>query len=147
MRRTCMVLTMLLLGCNSPTQSHLNSALEPAAGDRVRVLGTIVFGKESEITLLPQGRTVSVSISTFGPGCYRKGETEVSVQGLEAVVTPYNYAPPPGSPCTRDLRTFAHTATLPFQGSGTARIRVHGLSTATNPYGDPITIERSVRLE
>lgn len=143
MRVALPALAALLLGCAS--------SMEPdpeVIGDRVRVLGTIAGYHEDgpQITLVPQGRAVWVSITTFGPGCYRRGETEVEVQGLEAVVAPYNYAPLPGSPCTRDLRSFEHTATLRFEVSGTARILVRGLSTATHPYGDTITVERFVDL-
>lgn len=132
---------VFLFGCNLSTEPD-----PEVVGDRVRVLGTIDFGQGPQITLVPQNNSLSISITTYGPGCYRKGETHVEVNGLRAVLRPYNYSPLPRSPCTRDLRRFEHTATIHFGQSGTARVVVHGLSTATDPYGDPVTVERTAAL-
>lgn len=141
MKLAPLALCSLLFGCTLSMEPH-----PEVVGDRVRVLGTIDVGDGPQITLVRQNGSLSVSVMTFGPGCYRKGETEVEVDGLEAVVRPYNYSPLPGSPCTRDLRPFVHSATIRFGEGGTARVVVHGLSTANNPYGDPITVERTVAL-
>lgn len=115
----------------------------------VRVEGTLAGYNESDpqITLSQVGRDVLVKIITYGPGCYEKGETEAQVEGLNATVTPYDYAPQPGSSCTRDLVAFEHTTTLRFTTSGTATVVVHGLTAETDPYGEPVEFERSISLD
>lgn len=139
MKRTVLILVLTALGCSPGTTS------EP---ETVRVLGTIdgypVGGPH--ITLSQQGENVLVKIITYGPGCYEKGETEAEVEGLNATVTPYDYAPPPGSPCTRDLVAFEHTTRLHFTRSGTATVVVRGLTVETDPYGEPVAFERSISL-
>lgn len=132
------VAAAVLVSCSSGTEV-----------ERVRVPGTIAgyFGGDPQITINQQGRTVSIHVVTYGPGCYRKGETEVEVEWLEANVRPYDDSPVAGSLCTRDLVSFDHTATLEFDLSGTARIFVHGLTTESDPYGEPITIELTVPIQ
>lgn len=141
MRIVLLALSVLLVGCMPSTEPD-----PEVVGDWIRVLGTLDVGDGPQISLTSQNQSLSIAITTYGPSCYRKGETEVEVNGLRAVVKPYNYAPLPGSPCTRDLRAFEHTATIRFGQSGTARVVVHGLSTVTDPYGDPITVERTATL-
>lgn len=141
MRIVLLVLSVLLVGCYPSTEPD-----PEAFGDRVRIPGTLDFGDGPRISMTSRDQSLSVSIGTYGPSCYRKGETEVEVDGLRAVVKPYNYAPRPGSGCTRDIRLFEHTATIRFGQSGTARVVVHGLSTVTDPYGESITVERTVTL-
>lgn len=141
MRIGLLAVAVLLAGCNPSTEPD-----PELFGDRVRVPGTLDIGDGPRISLTSRGQSLSVSIGTYGPGCYRKGDTEVEADGLRAVVKPYNYAPPPGSGCTRDLRLFEHTATIHFGQSGSARVVVHGLSTVSDPYGDPIVVERTATL-
>lgn len=142
MRRVLIALPLLLLGCGVAT------APDPEIGDRTPALGTIEIGSDGpEITLMPLGnRTLRISITTYGAGCYRAGGTEADIDGLEAVVTPWDYVPPPESPCTRDLVSFEHTVNVRFRRSGTARVLVRGLSTAREPYGDTIVVERTAAV-
>lgn len=115
----------------------------------VRVEGTIAGYHESDpqITLSQVGLDVLVKITTYGSGCYEQGETEAHVEGLNATVTPYDYAPQPGSPCTRDLVAFEHTTTLRFTTTGTATVVIHGLTVETDPHGESVEFERSISLD
>lgn len=139
MKRIALILVLTALGCSAGTTS------EP---DRVRVLGTIdgYHDEGPDITLSQVGDDVLVKITTYGSGCYEKGETEAEVEGTNATVTPYDYAPPPGSPCTRDLVGFEHTTTLRFPSSGTATVVVRGLTVESDPNGEPVAFERSISL-
>lgn len=127
------------MGCSAGTTS------EP---DMTRVVGTIdgYFDDGPNITLSQVGDDVLVKIITYGPGCYEQGETEAEVQGLTATVTPYDYAPPPGSPCTRDFIGFEHTTTLRFTTRGTATVVVRGLTVEADAHGEPVAFERSISL-
>jgi hypothetical protein len=63
---------------------------------------------------------------------------------------PYDYTAPPGTPCTRQLVSFEHRATIEFDRSGTATIRVRGIDrrtkSAQNMSGTAIVVERQVVL-
>ena len=93
---------------------------------------------------------MQVTISTYGSGCHRIGETHVKVHGLEAVITPYDYTAPPGTPCTRQLVTMVHQARVAFNDSGMARIIVLGLDhrtvSAINMIGDTLRVERTLNI-
>lgn len=118
----------------------------------VRVLGAIAGYNSDDpridVTPIPNGALVT--ITTYGDGCHRVGETEVEVHGLEALITPYDYTAPAGAPCTRQLITMEHEASVTFAGSGTARIIVRGLDSSsrstTNMVGDTIIVERTLEL-
>lgn len=117
--------------------------------ERIRVPGIIAgfSAEDPHVRVDQQGRTVSIELVTYGSGCYRKGDSEVAVEGLQANVRPYDYAPPPGTPCTRDLVSFAHTAVVEFEGKGIAHIYIHGLTTEDDPQGEPITVELTVPIQ
>jgi len=124
-------------------------ATEPA---RVRELGVVAGYRDGDpqITLRTAGRTVYVSVLTYGGGCESKGETESVVRGLEAEIRPYDYTVVAGTVCTSELKVFAHEAALEFRQSGTARVRIYGIDnrgrTAQEPLGDTITVERTIVL-
>jgi hypothetical protein len=128
MRRQLLFLLPLRVACSSAT------ALESPS---VRVLGAIAGYH-------------SVRITTYGGGCHRAGEIEVEVQGLEAVITPYDYTAPPGSPCTRQLIMLEHEARVSFGQRGTARIIVVGIDhrqlSTTNTVGDTLRVERTLEI-
>ena len=141
MRWTGAGLLMLVVACST--------VAEP---DRVRVLGAIAGynNDDPRIEVVPGAdRSVTVRVTTYGDGCYTEGETEVLVQGASALVTPYDYTAPPGTACTRILRSFAHEAVVHFAaGTDTARVVVRGVdrrqASAANPNGDTIRVERVV---
>ena len=91
-----------------------------------------------------------ITITTYGDGCHRIGETNVEVHGLEAVITPYDHTAPPGTPCTRQLVTMNHEARVTFDDSGTARIIILGLDhrtlSASNMAGDTVRVERTLEI-
>lgn len=143
MRHWMFIGVVFLFGCPATTGT------EP---DRRRVLADIAGYYENDpfIEITPSEWSARVAVSTFGSSCNAKADTEVRVDGLTATIVPYNYAPPAGTPCPRDLRAFVHEVTVRFPRSGTARIRVRGRDarsrSATNLEGDTITVERSVRI-
>jgi hypothetical protein len=123
------------------------------SADRVRVLGAIKGYNQDDprIAVSASGRTVTVTVTTYGAGCHSRGKTEVSVAGLVAEIVPWDYTAPAGTPCTMQLLSFTHTATIPFASAGTATIRVRGIDAATrhagNMAGTEITVERTVQLQ
>lgn len=142
MRLIALTIVAFLLGCSSTT--------EP---DRVRVLGAIAGFNEGDpqIQIVPDDQTVTVRVTTYGNGCYSKGETEAVVEGLEATVTPWDstVAPRSGVACTEILLSFTHEAVLDFDEAGTARIAVRGMdrsSGSTGKRGEETTIERFVEV-
>lgn len=120
--------------------------------DRVRVLGAIkgYNSDDPRIEVSAAGRTVRVIVTSYGGGCHSRGDTEVSVSGLTADVTPYDFTAPAGTPCTLPLLSFRHEAEIRFDRGGTALIRVHGIDASTrnaqNMEGTRIVVERQVEL-
>jgi hypothetical protein len=135
------LLSIVLVSCSQTT-----------GPDRMRRLGTIAgFNSDDpRIVLQPDGRRVVVSVTTYGDGCYTAGETEVVVQGLEAVITPYDYIPAGDAACDRFLRVMVHQVTVAFESPGTARLRIHGIDGGTrrvgNMIGDTVVVEREIDL-
>lgn len=86
-----------------------------------------------------------VAATTLGGGCERAGETEVSVSGGLATVTPYDYTVRTAS-CTDILRFLPHTATLRFATPGRAVVRLQGrrVGPDTPRDGVPVTVEKQV---
>jgi hypothetical protein len=149
-------LIALLAGCaalaTAPDARSKSSASPGGSPDRVQVLGAIAGFNHDDprITVTQQDGAVTVRVTTYGGGCHSKGPTHVQVQGMEALVIPYDYTAPPGTPCTLILLGFVHEATLRFDGRGTGRVRVRGMDhstiSAANPRGDTITVERSIAV-
>lgn len=139
MRSITFAAVTLLLGCSSATQP-----------DETRVLGAIAGYNQDDprIEIVPGTASVTVRVTTYGNGCYGEGPTEVDVRGREAVILPYDYTAPPGTPCFDILNSFSHEAIVRFDGPGAARILVRGIdgstASARNPRGDTITVERVV---
>lgn len=129
-----------MLACSSSTAPE---------SQHQRVLGVIAGYSfaGTEPTIEVNGRWVTVTVYTFGNGCYSALDTEVRVVGLEAFVTPYDANP---GCFTRDLKAVPHQAVLHFSAPGTARINLRGIDRTTrnsqNMVGDTITIQRTVEL-
>ena len=85
-----------------------------------RVVGSLEYEPE-----IPDTVTASVPLTmtfkTSGGGCHRGGDTEVSVDGRLAVVTPYDFVTD-WDVCNLILKLFAHKATVVFDEPGTAVI-------------------------
>jgi hypothetical protein len=153
MTRLLLAAVLLAAGCNGAERF---SPADPAAGadgaGMVTVLGAIkgYNNDDPRIDVQVNGRTVEVTVSTYGGGCHRLGATETQVVGMSALVVPFDHTAPPGTPCTRQLVEMRHRATLGFASAGTARIRVRGIDASTrhggNMAGDTIEVERTVTL-
>lgn len=90
------------------------------------------------------GTKFDVSVITFASGCYRQGDTEASVTGSTASITPYDFFPveiKKGYACEQPLYRWSHTARVSFDRAGPAVIRVIG---RRYPGDAPITVERTV---
>ena len=89
------------------------------------------------------GTEFTVQVSTYGNGCYRKGETEVVVSGNVATVTPWDYVDPGAGACPDILLTFVHEATVAFPEAGSASVVIVG-----RPGGsmgeEPVVVTRGV---
>jgi hypothetical protein len=68
------------------------------------------------------GTGFTVQVTTYGNGCYRKGETEVAVSGNVATVTPWDYVDLGAGACPDILLTFVHEATVAFPEAGSASV-------------------------
>lgn len=97
-------------------------------GEEHRVVGFVDLTGDLE-PQIPETATASVPVPitlwTTGGGCHRGGDTEVSVEGRTAVVTPYDFVlAGPGVVCTLPLLLFAHRTTVVFNEPGTAYVVV-----------------------
>lgn len=91
------------------------------------------------------GADFQVNITSYGGGCERQGDTEVSIsqQARTAEVTPYDETNVAAEVCTQELKMFAHTATVRFEQPGTAVVRVHGVRLQDKA---PVTVTRTVQV-
>lgn len=89
------------------------------------------------------GEPVTVSVTSYGGGCVRKGYTEVvQGQGMTVSVRPYELHAGDGkSVCTDELALYRHQVTLRFDQPGTATLRIHG---TRMPGREPITLTHTV---
>jgi hypothetical protein len=103
--------------------------------DDGRVLGTIEhYGDPVHVTIpadVEKSQAFTIEVITYGGGCISQGNTEVQVDGLEAVVAPYDhdvsYQLPEDTVCTAELRLFTHRASIRFDRIGTASVSVYGM--------------------
>ena len=107
-------------------------------GDTELAPGVIKFHHDDiEITVPTEfeaGQPSTVSVATFGDGCVSMGETRVEVDGLSAVVAPWNLVPTPGADvvCTMILKRITHTVEIVFDQSGSATVTVRGWALPEN---------------
>lgn len=72
------------------------------------------------------GEPFTLIVRSYGSGsCTRADGERVERSGGATHVTPLDWEAPAGTPCTRDLRYFAHEVTLRFDEPGDARIVIH----------------------
>jgi hypothetical protein len=108
----------------------------------------LVDDQEARVVVPAQvnaGADFQVNITTYGGGCERQGETEVSVshQTRMANVTPYDETNVAAEVCTQELKMFSHTVTVRFDQPGTALVRVHGRRLQDKA---PVTVTRTVEV-
>lgn len=121
-----------------------------APAGEARVPGSLLgyVGDTALITLPARasvGTPVTIRASTFGDGCYRQGETEVSRNGLAAEIAPFDYRQEgAGVICTHQLREFPHQAVVTFDTPGQAVITIRGLE---QPGDRPVVLTRSIVVE
>jgi hypothetical protein len=121
--------------CTSPLDQH-----------EQRVVGVIDnAGLAIDALVAPDtvraGTSFAATVSTFGSSCIRPDGAEVVTASTRVDITPYDWAPPPGTPCPRDLRVFPRSVTLVFSVPGSAVVSLHGRG-ATGA----LTIEKSLTV-
>jgi hypothetical protein len=80
-------------------------------------------------------------VTTYGSSsCTRAADVEIELGEREARLVPYDFMPPPGTPCTRDLRGFPREVVLRFAAPGDAVVRVVGRTFR----GDTVSVRRTV---
>ena len=89
------------------------------------------------------GTEFTVQVTTYGNGCYRKGETEVAVSGSVATVTPWDYVDLGAGACPDLLLTFVHEATVQFSQAGSASVVIVGRSGGSMGE-EPVEVTREV---
>jgi hypothetical protein len=142
-RRT--VLVPLSLGaaaaCSLITVDEVRRERQPAV---IRFYSDPMFVQIPEV--VDRGTDFEVAVRSFGNGCVDQGDTEVSVAGGVGEVRPHDIFVthmPRNFACPDILRVHLHRATLRFDQSGAATIRVRGRS---QPGDTPLVIERTVQV-
>lgn len=138
LRRTSLAALALAAACSST-----------GANREVRELGSIDYYETAVEVTVPAtvhaGAPFTVRVVTWGGGCTRAGDTEATVSGAVADVSPYDLRiDGPGVACPDILRSLTHEATLRFDAPGTATVRVHG---RREPSGDRLTVTRTVTVQ
>ena len=97
------------------------------------------------------GAEFQITITTFGGGCERAGDTAVLLAEASAAVMVYDIttATQPDVACTAVLKRLPHTATLRFTQPGEALIRIWGrrVGPETPPDGVPVVLEHRVMVQ
>lgn len=91
------------------------------------------------------GDRFTVRVTTYGGGCTRKGDTQVSVSGSQVEVRPYDFHPRAGEDagCTRDIRMHLHEASVWLEQPGPATVIVHG---RRMPADETVTVTRTLTV-
>jgi hypothetical protein len=89
------------------------------------------------------GTGFTVQVSTYGNGCYRKGETEVVASGSVVTITPWDYVNLGAGGCPDLLLTFVHEATVAFPEAGAASVVIVGRSGGSMGE-EPVEVTRGV---
>jgi hypothetical protein len=122
---------LVLVGCSSLAEPNATT-----------VLGTITGFNQDDprIGVATAGRAVTITVTTYGNGCYSQGPTQSHTTGMTVSITPYDRVA--GRVCTDILQSFVHAATVEFPAAGSVLIRVRGRDIA----GDTVAFERTVSL-
>ena len=166
MMKTIFAMTMLLVmlaqqRCPSSSSSG-NPAGGPgdtvsrAAGPEARILGAIDYpdAGASDVVTAPAavqaGQEFQVTITTFGGGCERAGDTGLILaeNGANVMVYDFTTATRPDVACTMVLKRLPHTVTLRFDRPGEALIRIWGrrIGADAPPAGVPVVLDHRVMV-
>lgn len=165
--KTCILAMILLLSCEqqrTPASSQPGDQIRGQASatprsslPEARIPGLIDNGRErtSDVISAPAtvraGEGFEVTITTFGGGCEREGETSVILTGSGATLMVYDFttATHPGVVCTMIFKRLPHRVTLNFSEPGEKIIRVWGrrVGSETPPIGVPTVLEQRVLVE
>ncbi len=100
--------------------------------DHETVLGAVFFHSNPPSVIIPDtvqaGTPFTVTVRTFGDGCYSFARTEIEMDGMAAEIRPYDSRKTDVA-CPEILLTIEHTATLRFDTPGLATVRVVGRRT------------------
>jgi hypothetical protein len=120
---------------------------QPPVGDHKpkesRVPGIIEYYGEKSVlrapTIVQVNKDFKIKFNTFGGGCEREGDEDVTVSESTATVKAYDwtFARSPGAVCTMALRMLPHTVSLRFTKPGDATIKIEGIRQA---YGTTPTL-------
>ena len=86
------------------------------------------------------GQAFTVTVITFGDGCYQPGDTEVTVDGNVAVIVPYDIRE--SGSCILLLVPFEHQASIQFDTAGDAQVILR----AVNGRGFRVEFTEVVRV-
>ena len=89
------------------------------------------------------GTPTIVAVVTYGGGCVRRGFVKAEVDGLTAIVEPYDSVLVRAEVCSLELKQFWHEVSLQFRQRGTATLRLTGRE---EPTGRVFTVTRSVEV-
>jgi hypothetical protein len=90
------------------------------------VSGTVII--EAPDTVFA-GRAFEVTVNTIGSSsCVRPERLDVAMADSVARLTPYDRVAPTGTPCTEDLTTHPHVASVTFPSRGSGMLEVLGRS-------------------
>jgi hypothetical protein len=158
MRSCAMLLIFPVVACASPggpagTRSEPQIRELPSGWVLERRIATIdhfgnpVFTVSIQVPeSVARGQEFVVKVTTYGSDCVGKGDTEARVNGLSAVVTPYDWEVtrlPPKTGCSIAIRPHEHTASLRFDQAGSGRLVIRG---RRKPSGNVITVERRIEV-
>ena len=106
------------------------------------------FNQPVNVTIpdtVPVRTAASVVVRTYGGGCiFAKASEEVSVEGLTAVVEPYDSVNVSCTVHTLEIRQFTHIAVVQFAEHGIATVRVVGQRVSADGTESLMTVERSI---
>lgn len=150
-----LILSGLLVGIGGSTERR--AAQQSVTPQEALVLGIIDFGAERNKDVLAAPSTARVredfkiTITTFGGGCERAGQTGVvmTASGASVMVYDLTAATHPGVICTAVIKRLPHQVTLRFEKPGEALIRIWGrrVGPETPPLGVPVVLEHPVTVE
>ena len=120
-----------LVACTDPVDPRPDPGVYP-------VVGHVVFDDDRlDAPQVPGTATAGVpfemALSTTGSGCHKGGDTELAINGLSVVVTPYDTLTVPwGGVCTLPIKIFPHNVLMVFPDPGTAEIVLRYSTTSGN---------------
>lgn len=130
MRTWFVVLVLLTHACgvnNPDVEHHMLGVPGPNPG-------IIKFYDARILISVPEtartGESVTVTVRTYGDGCFSEGETRVTIDGRSVVVEPFDNVRE--GACEDILLGFQHEATITFHQIGLTNVEIVGRSWPEN---------------